>query len=65
VIFSENIEFCTVLSDEVSYSESSGYSAELKIIIPRKETRKGQGKKNNQPQPPGGKNKQGKNQINR
>jgi hypothetical protein len=52
VIFSENIEFCIVLSDEASYSESSGYSAELKIIIPGKETRKGQCNKNNQSQPP-------------
>jgi hypothetical protein len=39
----ENIEFFIVLFKKASYSESSYYSAELKVIIPGKETRKGQG----------------------
>jgi hypothetical protein len=43
MISSEKIEFFIVLFNKTSYSESSNDSAELKVVIPGKETRKGQG----------------------
>jgi hypothetical protein len=49
----EKIIFFVFLFYKTSHSESSYYSSELEVIIPGKEARKGQGKKNEQSQPPG------------